>query len=90
MKIEIHTKSGCGWCDAAKAYLNGAGCEGRYEVILHDDPDERAAFYDSLGLVGKDRTMPQIIVDGARVGGCLDLFRSDVVARLRAERAEPA
>lgn len=40
--------------------------------------------YDDFGLVGGKRTVPQIIVDGVRIGGFDDLKKSDVGERASA------
>jgi len=83
IEIEIHSKAGCPHCDTAKAYL----AERRipYTEHRHDNDAERQAFYDSLGLIGTARTVPQVIAwityaDGERemlrIGGARELQAS--------------
>ena len=40
--------------------------------------------YDSFGLTSGDRTVPQIVIDGARIGGYTSLINSDVEDRFNA------
>lgn len=58
--VTMFSKSDCPFCDAARAFLD------LHEIprveIKHDDVAERQAMYDSLGLVGERRTVPQIIL----------------------------
>jgi glutaredoxin len=87
MRIEVHSKTTCMHCYATKQYLALNGVV--YEEIIHDDDEERYAFYDGIGLADDQRSVPQIIVvnpDGSRerIGGHVDLINSDVVARFHA------
>jgi glutaredoxin len=82
MKIEVHSKTTCPWCHMAKDYLRSHDIP--YMEYVHDDDVERQALYDSLGLMGNERTVPQIILvkdDGVsmRVGGYMDLLRNETV-----------
>lgn len=79
MKIEVHSKTICPYCTKAKAWLNDKGIP--FELFVYDDDAERAAMYDGFGLEGTERTVPQIVVDGVRVGGYTDLTNSDVADR---------
>ena len=71
MHIEVHSKEGCPWCEKAKEWLFERGHP--YVEVRHDDPAERAAFYDKQGLEGGARTMPQVFIvedgESMRVGG---------------------
>lgn len=64
MTIIVYTKSGCPNCDAAKALLRSRGL--RFEERNIDDQDERIAFTLAYPDI---RQMPQIVVDGQRLGG---------------------
>lgn len=72
MKLTVYSKPQCPWCAKAKDFL----AERRVpydEVVIPELPD-RQALYDKLQLVGKDRTVPQIILTGEdgedmRIGG---------------------
>jgi glutaredoxin 3 len=82
MKIEVHSKTDCPYCVKAKAWLNERGIP--FELFVYDDELERQQMYDRLGLVGSQRTVPQIVVDGMRIGGYTDLTKSDVADRANA------
>jgi glutaredoxin 3 len=68
MNIVIYTKSNCPNCTTAKALLNSKGI-GYTEVGL-DNFDDRMAF--SLEYP-EARQMPQIFIQGQRVGGLAGL-----------------
>lgn len=82
MNIVIHSKTDCPYCKAAKNYLTSNGVP--FREMIYNDNDRRQALYDELGLAGAARTVPQIVVDGVRIGGFNALMASDVVARHRA------
>jgi glutaredoxin 3 len=82
MKIDVHSKTDCPYCVKAKAWLNERNIP--FELFVYDDEKERAAMYDRFGLEGNQRTVPQIFVDDARVGGYTDLTQSDVADRFNA------
>ena len=82
MKIEVHSKTECPYCVKAKSWLNEKGIE--FELFVYDDNTERQAMYDRFGLEGDQRTVPQIVVDGVRIGGYTDLVNSDVADRANA------
>lgn len=64
MNITIYTKSHCPNCVSAKQLLKSKGLS--YSEVNLDSDSERAAFVD----VFKDaRQMPQVFIDGQRVGG---------------------
>ena len=84
MHIEIFSKSQCPYCVMAKAYLDRHNIPYR-ELSIETDPDHQKR-YTALGLEGKARTVPQVIVDGVRLGGYTDLIISDVVKRFNAAR----
>lgn len=68
MKIVVYTKSKCPNCVSTKALLKSKGL-GFKEICL-DDEAERVAFT----VVFPDaRQMPQIFIDGQRVGGLAGL-----------------
>ena len=82
MKIVVHSKTGCPSCVRAKKWLDDRELE--YELLIYDDYTERNKMYDEFGLVGNKRTVPQIVVDGVRIGGADDLEKSDVADRASA------
>ena len=69
MKVEIYTKDFCIWCDRAKGLLNAHSIDFN-EIDLSDD-DSRNKFYENVG--NNVKTVPQIFIDGQRVGGYQDL-----------------
>mgnify|MGYP001261169505 FL=1 len=69
MKVEIYTKDFCIWCDRAKGLLNAHSIDFN-EIDLSDD-DSRTKFYENIG--NNVKTVPQIFIDGQRVGGYHDL-----------------
>jgi len=68
-KIEIFTGPNCGYCEAAKALMreNGLAFE---EIDLAASPDNMDAFRCRLPRV---KSIPQIFVDDAHIGGLEDL-----------------
>ena len=68
MNIVIYTKAQCPNCVTAKQLLKSKGLE--YEERNIEDPGERMSF--SL-LFPDIRQMPQIFIDGQRVGGLAGL-----------------
>lgn len=65
----------CEYCDKAKAWLS------ERELGYEERPtfaDQREGwFYKEHGLTGKSRTMPQIFIDGARIGGYAELIEME-------------
>ena len=69
MKITVYTKSNCPNCVSAKALLKAKGLA--YTEI---DADTKPEVMYSMRLVYPDaRQMPQIFIDGQRVGGLAGL-----------------
>lgn len=58
--VRMLSKSDCPWCDQARTFLASYGIP--VTEIKVEGRDERQALYDSLGLVGRDRVVPQIII----------------------------
>lgn len=86
MKIEVHSKTDCPYCVKAKEWLNTRNIP--YDLFVYDNEADRAAMYDRLGIEGSERTVPQIIVDGERIGGYTQLVKSDVEDRFNAGNFE--
>ena len=68
MKVIVYTKSACPNCVSAKMLLKSKNLE--YKEICLDNEAERAAFNVMFLDV---RQMPQIFIDGQRVGGLTGL-----------------
>ena len=69
LQITVYSKSACPQCDSAKKLLQSRALP--YEEILIDDEAERLAFYARCG--PSVRQMPQVFVNGQRVGGLAGL-----------------
>ena len=69
MKVEIYTKDFCIWCDRAKDLLNSHSID--FNEINISDDDTRTKFYENIG--NNVKTVPQIFIDGERIGGYQDL-----------------
>lgn len=82
--IEVNSKTGCPLCTKAKAFLTGRQLS--FTEILHDDDAARQAFYDQLGLVGGERTVPQVFLvdtesgERYRIGGSRELEGSGIAS----------
>jgi glutaredoxin 3 len=76
--IEIYTRSGCGYCTAAKSLLTRK----KAAFTEHDvavDPELREQMWDR---VGAGATFPQIFIGKTHVGGCDDLYALDREGKL--------
>jgi ribonucleotide reductase alpha subunit len=63
----VYTKSGCGYCVAAKLLLKMRNIP--FKTILLDDESERLGFYERNGVT----SMPQIFIQGNHIGGYTEL-----------------
>jgi glutaredoxin 3 len=71
-RIRIYTTLWCGYCIRAKALLDARGL-GYDEVALDDDPTFRQRVYD----LGRQWTVPLVLIDGEPVGGYDELAALD-------------
>lgn len=69
MNIVVYSKSACPQCDTAKKLLASRGLP--YEEVMLDDEAQRLAFYEKCG--PSVRQMPQVFIEGQRVGGVAGL-----------------
>ncbi len=81
-RITVYTTEPCGYCRTAKALLNARGIPFE-EINLAKDADGRAELVARTGMM----TFPQIIVDGAPIGGFQELAAADRSGRLAEFRA---
>ena len=79
-RIEIYTTAICPYCVAAKNFLKHKNM-GYEEIRVDTDPVRRD---EMLTRSGGRRTVPQIFVNGAHVGGFDDLVAADRAGRLGA------
>lgn len=68
--VEIYTSPLCGFCHAAKRLLTSKGVEFS-EVDVLAQPERKA---EMIQRANGGRTVPQIFIGDAHVGGCDDLF----------------
>ena len=74
--IKIYTKTTCPYSTMAKQVLELNGHE--YTEVILDNDDQRTQFYESCG--DDVNTVPQIFVDGERIGGFQHLLRSKLIS----------
>ena len=74
-RVDIYTRSGCGFCTRALALLRSKGID--FTEI--DITGDRRALGAMIGRAGGRMTVPQIFVGEVHVGGCDDLY--DLEAR---------
>jgi glutaredoxin 3 len=77
-KVEIYTKWGCGYCVRAKALLDSKG-------VAYDEFDVTMGGPKKAEMLARKpdaRTVPQIFIDGAAVGGSDDLSALDAAGKL--------
>ena len=72
-KIEIYTTTICPFCHAAKKLLADKGAIFS-EISLTREPNMRDRMVERANGC---RTVPQIFIDGAHIGGCDDLYALD-------------
>lgn len=78
-KIELFSGPQCGYCERAKALLQTKGLD--FEDLSIEDEANRAAFAQRLP---RERSIPQIFIDGEHIGGYEDLCILDEKGRLDA------
>ena len=76
-RIEIYTTGYCGYCRRAKSLLEAKGA-GYEEIRVDEHPERRPEMNARSGR----RTVPQIFINGAAIGGCDDLFELEREGRL--------
>ena len=77
-KIEVYSTAFCPYCVSAKNLLKSKGLEWT-EVRIDIDPAQRDAM---LARSGGRRTVPQIFINDAHVGGFDDLVAADRSGKL--------
>ena len=71
--VTMYTTEVCPYCLRAKALLKARGVTTIDEVRVDRDPVARIAMIERTGR----RTVPQIFIAGAHIGGCDDLIELD-------------
>lgn len=77
-KIEIYTKSFCGFCWRARDLLDSKGVTYEEYVIDGGGPKREEMIQRANGRT----TVPQIFIDGFHVGGCNDLLDLERAGKL--------
>ena len=77
-KIEIYTTSICPFCHAAKKLLTDKGAD-FLEISLTQEPHLRDRMVERAN---GGRTVPQIFINDAHIGGCDDLYALDAKGEL--------
>ena len=68
-RIEVFSSPQCGYCDRAKALLT----EKSAAFIERDVAADEAHRQDLMARLPRSRSLPQIFIDGAHIGGYEDL-----------------
>jgi glutaredoxin 3 len=69
-KVEIYTKTFCGFCVRARHLLESKGVDFEEYVIDGGGPKREEMIQRAKGRM----TVPQIFIDGRHVGGCTELY----------------
>ncbi|HEY0275218.1 MAG TPA: glutaredoxin 3 [Paenirhodobacter sp.] len=80
-RVEIYTTPTCPYCLAAKSLLKKKG-------VAFEETDVSADRAAMMSRAGGRRTVPQIFIGGAHVGGCDDLHALDAAGKLDALLAD--
>tara|TARA_B100000287_G_scaffold83640_2_gene76288 strand:+ start:1338 stop:1580 length:243 start_codon:yes stop_codon:yes gene_type:complete len=70
MNYTVFSKEGCPYCDKIKKVLELTGSN--FVVYTLGDQFDKDAFY---GEFGEGSTFPQVVVDGKKLGGCVDTIQ---------------
>ena len=69
-RVEMYSKTWCGFCVRARGLLQAKGVTIEEYVIDGGGPKREEMIQRSKGRT----TVPQIFIDGHHIGGCNDLF----------------
>lgn len=78
--VEIYTSPLCGFCIAAKRLLSKKGVS-YSEIDVWAEPERKA---EMIQRAHGGRTVPQIFIGGAHVGGCDELYALERAGKLDA------
>ena len=70
MNFAVYSKEGCPYCEKIKKVLDLTKTS--YLVYNLDEHFDKKSFYDEFG---EGSTFPQVIVDGKKLGGCIDSIK---------------
>lgn len=77
-RVEIYTKTFCGYCFRAKRLLDSKGIEYEEHELAWGGPEQQAMIERSGGRT----TVPQIFIDGAHIGDCSELLELERQGKL--------
>ena len=81
MQIDIYTVDYCPYCHKALNFLKSKGVEFTNHDITDDEDNMRIEIGKKYDIQG-DVTVPQIIIDGKRIGGYSDLLVLEETGKL--------
>ena len=67
MNFAVYSKDGCPYCDKIKQVMDLTKLS--YVVYNLNEDFDRDSFYSEFG---QGSTFPQVVVDGIKLGGCVD------------------
>ena len=70
MNYTVFSKEGCPYCDKIKQVLELTGSN--FVVYTLGDQFDKNSFF---GEFGEGSTFPQVVVDGKKLGGCVDTIQ---------------
>ena len=70
MNFAVYSKEGCPYCEKIKKVLDLTKTS--YVVYNLGEHFDKQSFYDEFG---EGSTFPQVIVDGQKLGGCIDSIK---------------
>ena len=70
MNFAVYSKDGCPYCDRIKQVMDLTKLS--YVVYNLNEDFDRDSFY---GEFGQGSTFPQVVVDGIKLGGCVDTIQ---------------
>jgi glutaredoxin 3 len=77
-RVEIYTKSFCGFCFRAKRLLDSKGIEYQEHEVVWGGTEKQEMIERSGGRT----TVPQIFIDGRHVGDCNELMELERQGKL--------
>lgn len=83
--VQIYVTTYCPYCVRAKALLKRKNVAFQ-EIDVSDDPARRSWLVEAT----RQRTVPQIFINGASIGGCDDLYALDRAGKLDPLLAAPS
>ena len=70
MNFAVYSKEGCPYCEKIKQVLDLTNLS--YVVYNLNEHFDKKSFQDEFG---QGATFPQVVVDGKRLGGCVDTIK---------------